>query len=238
MRRGFKAEARATANQVRAELGLKQIDCLDPHDLARHLCIPVVPLSQLADCEEAAAYFANVEPRTFSAVTVFAGKHRTIVHNDAHLLGRQHSNISHELAHGLLGHTPTPALDDRGCRFWNQDLEDEASYMGAALLVTVQAALHVVRRDMTLRSASTLYGVSDALMTWNDQRQRRTCARRARTGTTPETLNFSARSRSADAERVPQCGSNSGKRTSDATPGSHVLDRRAQGGVAFCCQLQ
>ena len=47
LRRGFKTEAEALAKEVRAELGLAKLDCLDPHQLARHLEIPVVGLSDL-----------------------------------------------------------------------------------------------------------------------------------------------------------------------------------------------
>jgi hypothetical protein len=119
MRRGFKTEARAISREVRGELGLRPIDPLDPRALAEHLSIPVVPLSELPGCSEASFYFGAVEPEAFSAVTVFQGRYRTIVHNDVHSAGRQHSNISHELAHGLLNHAPQPALDELGCRYWD-----------------------------------------------------------------------------------------------------------------------
>jgi Zn-dependent peptidase ImmA (M78 family) len=186
MRRGFKSEAKAISREVRDELGLRPVDSLDPHALAQHLAIPVVPLSQLAGCEEAASYFGSVEPEVFSAVTVFEGRFRTIVHNDAHSAGRQHSNISHELAHGLLNHAPQPALDDLGCRYWDKEAEEEANYLGAALLVTEEIALSVVRRNFSLEAAAELYGVSRSLMTWmiNDcgarTRVARERARRAR----------------------------------------------------------
>jgi hypothetical protein len=166
MRRGFKTEARAICREVRGELGLRLVDPLDPHALAQHLSIPVIPLSEVPGCEEASRYFGSEEPEVFSAVTVFEGRHRTIVHNDSHSLGRQHSNIAHELAHGLLNHPPQPALDDVGCRYWDGEIEDEASYLGAVLLVTAEAALSVVRRKLDLSAAAYAYGVSEPLMTW------------------------------------------------------------------------
>src|SRR5438046_1606223 len=48
LRRGFKTEANHIAREVRAELGLRFIDPLDPWALARHLEIQVVPLSSYA----------------------------------------------------------------------------------------------------------------------------------------------------------------------------------------------
>ena len=37
MRRGFKTDARNLASEVRAELGLTDLTCLDPRRLAQHL---------------------------------------------------------------------------------------------------------------------------------------------------------------------------------------------------------
>jgi Zn-dependent peptidase ImmA (M78 family) len=87
------------------------------------------------------------------------------VHNDAHTIGRQANNVAHEISHGLLQHPPTPALDDRGCRNWNKDVEDEAAWLGAALLVSEEAALAVVRQRLPIDEAADQYGVSPELMT-------------------------------------------------------------------------
>jgi Zn-dependent peptidase ImmA (M78 family) len=186
LRHGFKSEARDIAAEVRGELGLRPVAPLNPHALAQHLSIPVLRLSEVDGCTEAADYFESVEPEVFSAVTVFEGRHRTIVHNDAHSLGRQHSNIAHELAHGLLNHAPSPALDHHGCRYWDQDVEDEANFLGGVLLVTAEAALSVVRRSLEIAAGAQVYGVSERLMIWmiNESgariRVRRERARRGR----------------------------------------------------------
>ncbi len=165
---GFKTEANATALEVRRELGLHALDPLDPFALARHLEIPVISLSEYAATSDRARYLLTVEPSSFSAVTVFAGTKRTIVHNDAHADGRVSSNITHESAHGLLLHAPTPALDDRGCRLWDQDIEDEAQFLAGALLVTEDAALAIARAiaasQLTISEAATQLGVSTQMI--------------------------------------------------------------------------
>ena len=52
-RRGFKSEANATAREIRAELGLKDLDKLDPWALAAYLLVPVESLSDyLQDAHE------------------------------------------------------------------------------------------------------------------------------------------------------------------------------------------
>lgn len=160
LRRGFKTEATSTAGEVRTELGLSPVDRLDPLDLANWLDIPVISLSELADRHSPIRHLLDVEPKAFSAVTVFRGIERTIVHNDAHSAGRQNSNLAHELAHGLLMHPPTPALDDRGCREWNQDIEDEAGWLAGCLLVTEDAALKIARGHWTKEYAADQLGAS------------------------------------------------------------------------------
>jgi Zn-dependent peptidase ImmA (M78 family) len=160
-RRGFKSEANSIAREVRDELGLAVLDALDPHLLARHLAVPIVGLSELAPRQNPGVrYLLEAERSSFSAVTVFRGTRRQIVHNDAHDQGRQHSNLAHELAHALLMHEPTPALDDHGCRLWNQSIEDEASWLAGALLLPEDAALLVARQNWTVDAAADHFGIS------------------------------------------------------------------------------
>jgi Zn-dependent peptidase ImmA (M78 family) len=167
-RRGFKTEANATALETRAELGLGPLDRLDPRKLADFLDIPVLELSQLAEDAPALDHLLHTEPEVFSAVTVFRGTERTIVHNDGHARTRQNSNIAHELAHGLLLHPPTPALDDRGCRAWNQDIEDEAAWLAGILLITEEATLAIARAidagQWTRADAADRFDVSEQMV--------------------------------------------------------------------------
>jgi len=115
---------------------------------------------------EAVRHFCVVDPTRFSAVTVFMGLFRHIVHNDAHAAGRQASDIAHELAHGLLLHPPAPALDAGGCRNWDAELEEEANWLGGALLVPEEAAVLLARRGIPLDVAAEAYGVSEQMMDW------------------------------------------------------------------------
>ena len=103
LRRGFKSEAATLAQEIRAELGLRPLDRLDPRGLARHLDVPIVPLSCLSSDLTSVQYFLSVERKAFSALTVFDGHRRMIVHNDSHSEARQNSNLAHELAHACQG---------------------------------------------------------------------------------------------------------------------------------------
>lgn len=42
---------------------------------------------------------------------------------------------SHEASHGPPHHPPTPAIDDRGCRDWRKEIEDEADWLAGVLLI-------------------------------------------------------------------------------------------------------
>lgn len=144
-RRGFKSEASDIAAEVREELTLSPYDPLDPAVLAQALEIPIIRLSDFVTESPAVDHLLHIEPEVFSAVTVFSGTRRTIVHNDAHSPGRQASDLTHELSHGLLHHPPTPALDNTGCRLWNEDIEDEANWLAGALLIPDAAAILIVK---------------------------------------------------------------------------------------------
>jgi hypothetical protein len=163
-RRGFKTEANSTAEETRAELALGPLSPLDPRALAALLEVPILDLSELAADGPAISHLLEVEPDVFSAVTVFAGAARVIVHNDAHAPSRQNSNLAHELAHALLLHPPTPALDDTGGRLWNQDIEDEAAWLAGALLISEAATIAIARGKWTRAAAARHFGVSERMV--------------------------------------------------------------------------
>jgi Zn-dependent peptidase ImmA (M78 family) len=110
-------------------------------------------------------YLLTTEREAFSAVTVFLGHQRRIVHNDGHRPTRQNSNLAHELAHALLQHPPTPALDDKGCRAWNEDIEEQAAWLGGALLVPEAAAIAIAKgRWASREEAAKYFGVSTPML--------------------------------------------------------------------------
>ena len=167
LRWGFKSEAAALAKEIRAELGLGQFGQLDPRQLAEYLGIHVVPLSDFVSDVNGAEYFLKVERDTFSALTVFHGHRRMLVHNDSHSGPRQNSNLAHELSHALLRHEPAAALDSgTGCRDWNDTKEEEAQWLAGELLVTGEMALAVARGRITRSQARSRLGVSEAMLNW------------------------------------------------------------------------
>lgn len=166
LRYGFKNEAEQLAKQLRGELGLKPADPLCMWALADHLAIPVWPLSSLREVSEAVATLIGPEQAAFSALTVFNVTSRRIIHNDGHSIGRQSSNLAHELAHALLMHEPGPALAEFGCRYWDDTKEQEANWLSGCLLIPRDAAFRIAaqERDHGLDGVTTQYRVSEDML--------------------------------------------------------------------------
>jgi hypothetical protein len=166
LRRGFKTRANQISVRLRRGQGLPAHAPIDLGVVAARLQIDIVPLSSFAlEFPKAVRQLMGIDTAAFSAATLPVGdSKRIIVHNDAHDCRRQRSNISHEIAHVLLGHPFTLPIDASGCRNIDRDIEDEASWLGAAILISNEAALHIVRNALDNESACTMYGVSLPLL--------------------------------------------------------------------------
>ncbi|WP_413800155.1 ImmA/IrrE family metallo-endopeptidase [Streptomyces iranensis] len=166
LRHGFKAEANRLAVQMRKELGLHPASPLAPAQLAEHLAIPVKTFSSAIAHDARVGRLLTDEREAVSALTVHAGARREIWVNDSHDPGRQNSSADHEIAHALLMHPPGPALDLRGCRHWDGEIEEEANWLAGNLLITSEAAWSIVRRGTSPEEAMLQYGVSRRMLTW------------------------------------------------------------------------
>ncbi len=168
LRRGFKTEANELALEVRAELRLRAYSPLCPFALAENLCIPVLTLNDLlardATLAESVALLTDTHRSAFSAITVFSGWRRCIVHNHRHAPVRRRSNVAHELAHALLKHPPHPPSCTAGSRIYKRELEEEANWLGPVLLVSNEAARWAMARRMSLTDAASHFDVSEDLM--------------------------------------------------------------------------
>ena len=162
LRRGFKTEANWYAREMRRELGLTPQCPLCPWKLAQHLGFKLSSLREFeTQAPEAIAYLRSERGQTdFSAITLFVESVRWIIYNDGHMRKRQAADIAHELAHGLLMHPPKPPFDAQGSRHYDAEKEDEANWLGPALLISDEAAVWVVEQGMSLFDASNHYTAS------------------------------------------------------------------------------
>jgi hypothetical protein len=167
--RGFVKEAEQTALELRSELSVAPLEALDAAAMARHLMVPLLPLSGLDDCA-GALYFRGVGSSKFSAALVPIGPtRRGLVYNDDHALVRQRSSIFHEIGHLVLGHKCVhPFLEDGG-RAFSSELENEATELGGWLLVTREAALEIARSTTNrvgYGAYAERFGVSVSYLEW------------------------------------------------------------------------
>lgn len=165
LRRGFKTEANKYAREFRQELGLELHAPLCPWRLAEHLAIDILALSALHESiPDAVHHLMHVDRKSFSAGTVFCGLKRLVIFNDSHPRGRQASDIIHELSHAILGHPPSIPFNDYGCRNFNKEIEDEANWLGPALLISDEAAIHIVKQRINETMAAQYYGCTTSVI--------------------------------------------------------------------------
>lgn len=160
-RRGFKAEANRIAVRVREQMGLAATAPIDPFAVCERFDIRVIRLREL----DGRSPFLGRANSAFSAVTVPCGIDTAIVHNDSHHPYRQRSNICHELAHCFLSHECTPPLTVDGERARDGGIEAEANFLAGALLITNEAALHILKMGIVAQ-AQRLYGVSITMLNY------------------------------------------------------------------------
>jgi hypothetical protein len=162
LRRGFKSEANWYSREMRKELGILPHGKMCPWKLAEHLECKLITLTSLfSTAPSAVAYFLNGASNQFSAAALEGG---IIVHNDSHSHKRQASNIAHEIAHKLLIHRPLPLADLNCQRIFDPVCEEEANWLGPALLISEEAALHIANQGISITQASDLYGATEEVV--------------------------------------------------------------------------
>lgn len=67
------------------------------------------------------------------------------------------------MAHCFLGHSGCTILNDNGTRSYNSVTESEASYLGGALHMPKDAALHVLRNGLK-PAAQAIYQISRPML--------------------------------------------------------------------------
>lgn len=166
LRRGFKSEAESYACEFRRELTLLPTAPLDMFLLASHLLVPVLALTELRDEIDPLKFHVLTVPskKPFSALTLFRGRHRSVVYNDTNAPVRQQSDLAHELAHAILDHPPSGLTNESGGRRYCKELEDEAACLSGVLLVPLVAAIAILKSGSSLQNASDQYNISLPLL--------------------------------------------------------------------------
>jgi Zn-dependent peptidase ImmA (M78 family) len=167
-RRGFKTWCESTAIQQRKALRLRPFDPLDPVALARQLGIRVWAVEQIPDLSASCLkVLVEDDADSWSALTLCDGSKRLIVSNSAHSRGRQASDLMHELAHILIGHTPAElGITEGGLLMldsYDKQQEEEATWLTGCLLLPREAVIYIRRRELDEGAIERVYGVTPSM---------------------------------------------------------------------------
>lgn len=169
LQRGFKTWAERTAAALRRELGLSDIAPLQVARLADFLEVRLWTPSDVPGLSKAMRDQLLVhDPEGWSAVACTFDGRNTIIHNPSHSLGRQASNIAHELSHIILDHEPGQiVLSQDGSmimRSYDQKQEEEANWLGWCLLLPRAALVQTEKSRLSAAQIAERYGVSEQLV--------------------------------------------------------------------------
>ena len=168
-KRGFKTWCEKIASEVRSDVGLEPADPLDPRQLAEHLNVAIWSPWDVDGLEKRyLTILLEVDPDSWSAVTVSINSTYVIIQNPTHSPARQASDLYHELAHILLGHKA--ARVDIGpdgyliLNSFNKAQEDEANWLAACLLLPRSALLRIRANRMTQAEVRRVYFASGQML--------------------------------------------------------------------------
>jgi len=166
LRRGFKAEAERIAARLRAELGLRADQPLDPQSIAAHIGVEVRSAADLVDVDRLRRLEA-LQSDAFSACTfALASGRKVIVYNPLRSRGRQSSDVAHELAHLILGHelSRLERIGDMAFFVCDPTQEAEATWLAGCLLLPREQLLADLARGWSTSRIARRRRTSDDMV--------------------------------------------------------------------------
>ena len=173
MERGFKAWCERFSVAKRKELEIPASGPIDPWKLAENQGIAVWTPNEVAGLSQ-----ENIDillrndgtPSCWSAVTLMAGSKTAVILNSSHPRGRQANDLTHELAHRILDHTPQEMnVTPDGImmlKSYDKMQEEEADWLSSCLLLPRDALLSIRHRRLELAEAAKEYGVSQKMLSY------------------------------------------------------------------------
>jgi Zn-dependent peptidase ImmA (M78 family) len=163
--RGFKTWCETIALQHRRTLKLQPVDPLRPEAVASSLGVPVYGIEEIPGLDpQVLRTLLHEDPDSWSAVTITNGRKSVIILNSSHSGGRPASDLMHELAHVIIGHTPARVdVTEDGALILNtydRQQEDEANWLAGSLLLPREALMWIRRQGLDPQAAARDYGVS------------------------------------------------------------------------------
>lgn len=170
--RGFKAWCERYAIDKRIELNIEPHAPLDSYKLAEYLGIKVWTPNDIIGLTQqsldALLFNDGKTASCWSAVTLVVGKKTVVILNSSHSLGRQASDLTHELAHRILDHkTHDMSISADGVMLlssYGKEQEDEADWLSSSLLLPREALVSIKRKGLAPEDSARVYGVSLSML--------------------------------------------------------------------------
>jgi Zn-dependent peptidase ImmA (M78 family) len=170
VRRGFKTQAERNSAAAREALDITLLAALDPWAYAAYLKVRILDLHKLGLSQGVVRQLVQVDPDSWSAMTIQEAQAFGIVLNPAHAITRQRSDLMHELAHIELRHVPARVqVSGTGLVLlsdYSEDQEQEADWHAAALLLPREGLVRLRAQRKSTDEIATHYGVSRSLTEW------------------------------------------------------------------------
>lgn len=175
LERGFKSWSERCAVSLRRELGIKPSDPLSVQALAGYLEIELLTPKDVPGLPtECLDQLLKKDRDGWSALTILQDRHHTIIYNPRHSVGRQSSDIMHELAHIIMEHEPSKLiLSPDGSvimRTFDQKQEDEAAWLSGCLLLPRETLLHIRRSGASEHVICQQYRVAPTMLKYRIQK--------------------------------------------------------------------
>lgn len=167
--RGFKSWCENFALKTRKELKLIPVAPLSSQALASYLQIRLLTPKDIPNLpHDAISVLMTDERWNWSAVTISHNGIDAIVYNPSHSIGRQSSDIMHEISHVVLGHDPAKIFISQdkkmAIRTHDRGQEQEASWLAGCLLLPRPALISIGKSAMSNLAICQKYGVTEDML--------------------------------------------------------------------------
>jgi len=169
LERGFKTWAEKLALSIRRDMGLASHAPLPGVELAKYLDVQVWTPRDVPGLPRGVLDQLLVrDPDGWSAVSCCVDGKALIINNPQHSVGRQNSDLAHELAHIILEHEPSTIVLSQDAllamRSFDEKQEEEANWLGWCLLLPRTALLFAVNARLQKNEIAQRFGVSERLV--------------------------------------------------------------------------
>lgn len=158
------------SEDARRDMGLSLTDVLDPWVYASALGVDVIGADALDIPQQHRRQLFEVDPSSWSGMTLGHGEATMVVLNTAQARVRQCSTLMHELSHIRLSHAPASVqMSESGMLLlsdYSDAQEEEADWLMGALLLPRAALLALRSRGLGADQIADQFHVSDELCRW------------------------------------------------------------------------